>query len=404
MTIKGPLQGIRIMDFGWVMAGPRATKALADLGAEVIRIEGRQRLDSFRKLSRLVNGRETTPGGCYKENNRGKMAITLNMRHPKGIDIATQLLRISDAVVENFSAGVMERWGFGYDYMQSVNPRIIYISMGGFGHSGPYKNYISHGMLIQALCGFTHLTGFPDMAPVGMGAYSDFISGAAGALALLAALEHRRRTGEGQHIDLAQFQSMTAMLGPFILDYTFNHRSSQRVGVGNPFQPVAPYGTYRCAGEDRWCVINVFTDDQWDAFCQVLGNPAWASEPAFLTMARRVEHRAQLDRHVTEWTCQRTPEEVMYLLQKAGVPAAVVQDAADVARDPHLHARGFWEYHQDPDLGIETFEGIPEKLSETPGHVWGPAPQVGEHNDYVYGTLLGMSAEQIQQYSEEGIF
>ncbi|MBI4286305.1 MAG: CoA transferase [Chloroflexi bacterium] len=404
MVTKGPLESIRVMDFGWVMAGPRATKTLADLGAEVIRIEGRGRPDTFRLAGSFVEGKEMVPGGRFKELNRNKLAVTLNMRHPKGLEIAKQLLKISDVVLENFSAGVLERWGFGYEVMKAVKPDIIYVGMAGFGHTGPYETYVSHGPVLQAMAGYTYCTGFPGMAPVVMGAYADFIGGASGALAVLMALAYRQRTGKGQYIDLGQYQAMAAAMGTAVLDYTVNGRAAQPIGVGNYHQAAAPYGTYRCAGDDRWCVITVFTEQEWQAFCQVMGNPSWTSEPAFATLPQRIEHRPELDRRVTEWTRQHSPEEVMYLLQRAGVPVAMVQNAADMAKDPHLHARGFWEYDQDPDIGAEVFEGIPEKLSETPGHVWRPTPQVGQHNDYVYGTLLGMSADQIRQYTEEGIF
>jgi benzylsuccinate CoA-transferase BbsF subunit len=223
-------------------------------------------------------------------------------------------------------------------------------------------------------------------------------------LAVLTALTYRQRTGKGQYVDLGQYQAISAVMGTAVLDYVVNGRAAKPIGVGNYHQDAAPYGVYRCAGTDRWCVITVFTEEEWRAFCQVLGDPGWTTEPGFATLSQRIEHRAALDGRVTEWTTRHTPEAVMYLLQKAGVPAAMVQDAADLARDPHLHARGFWEYDQDPDLGVAVFEGIPEKLSETPGHVWRPAPQVGQHNAYVYGTLLGMSPDEIEHYSAEGVF
>ena len=404
MQNKGPLEGIRIMDFTWVMAGPRATKALADMGAEVIRVEGRGRLDTMRQAGGFVEGKEMVPGGRFKEFNRNKLGISLNMRHSKGLEIAKQLLRICDVVIENFSAGVLERWGFGYEMMKSVKPDIIYVGMAGFGHTGPYQPYVSHGPLLQAMAGYSYCTGFPGMKPVVMGAYADFIGGASGALAVLMALEYRQRTGRGQYVDLSQYQAITAIMGTAVLDYTVNERAADKVGVGNYHQAAAPYGTYRCAGDDRWCVINVFTEQEWQALCQVMGHPAWAQEPSFATLPERIKHRAELDQRVTEWTRQHSPEEVMYLLQKAGVPAAVVQNAVDMSKDPHLQARGFWEYDEDPEIGVMTYEGIPEKVLETPGRVWRPAPLVGQHNNYVYGELLGLSPEVIKQYTEEGIF
>lgn len=404
MIQTGPLKGIRVMDFGWVMAGPRCGKTLADLGAEVIRIEGPGRIDTFRQAGGFVDGKEMFPGGRFKENNRNKLAITLNMRHPKGLEVAKRLVEISHVVIENFSSGVLDRWGLGYEVMKAINPGIVYVSMSGYGHSGPYETYVSHGPIVQALAGYTACTGFPGMRPVVMGAYADFIGGASGALAVLAALAHCRHTGKGQYVDLGQLQAIAATMGTAVLDYSVNGRSSQRVGTGNNHENTAPYGPYRCAGQDRWCVIAITTDEQWDSFRTAIGNPPWVRDPQFATMPTRVEHRQELDANVTEWTSRHSPEVVQHLLQKAGVPAAIVQNAADLARDPHLKARGFWEYDEDPDLGLEQFEGVPEKLSETPGHVWRPAPQVGQHNDYVYGTLLGMSAEQIHQDVDDGVF
>ena len=404
MVPDGPLQGIRVMDFGWVVAGPRCGKTLADLGAEVIRIEGRGRIDTFRQAGGFAEGKELAPGGRFKEINRNKLAITLNMRHPKGIEVAKRLLAISDVVLENFTSGVMDRWGFGYDVMREINPGIVYVSMSGYGHSGPYEHFVSHGPIIQALAGFTHCTGLPERPPAVLGAYADFVGGASAAFAVVAALAHREQTGRGQYIDLAQYQAIAATTGTAVLDYTVNGRPAQRIGNGSYHQQVAPYGPYRCAGEDRWCVIAVTTEAEWAAFRDALGSPTWALEQRFATMPDRVSNRDLLDERVTEWTRQRCPEEVMYLLQKAGCPAGVVQDAADMARDPHLHARGFWEYQQDSDLGTQRFEGVPVKLSETPGRVRRPAPQVGQHNDYAYGSLLGMSEEQIEQYAEEGVF
>ncbi|MCC6176096.1 MAG: CoA transferase [Chloroflexi bacterium] len=404
MIATGPLEGIRVMDFGWVVAGPRCGKTLADLGAEVIRIEGRSRIDSFRHAAGFVDGKEMTAGGRFKEVNRNKLAITLNMRDPRGLAVAKRLLAISDVVIENFTAGVMDRWGFGYDVMREINPGIVYISMSGYGHSGPYKTYVSHGPILQALAGYTHCTGLPDRPPVVMGAYADFIGGASGALAVVAALASREQTGHGQYIDLGQYQAITATTGTAVLDYTVNGRAAQRIGNGSYHQQAAPYGPYRCAGDDRWCVIAVTTADEWTAFCWGIGDPAWTLEPRFSTMAERVRHRQALDEMVTDWTRRHQAEEVMHRLQKAGCPSAVVQNAADMTRDPHLNARGFWEYQQDPELGTVRFEGVPPKLSETPGRVRRPAPLIGQHNDYVYGKLLGMGEHQIQQYADEGVF
>ena len=391
MELQGSLKGVRILDFTWAVAGPFATSILGDHGAEVIKVEGRERT--------------TTLYQFFSSWNRSKLSVIINMRHPKGLEVTKRLLKISDVVIENFSAGVMESWGFGYEVMKSIKPDIIYVSMSGFGHTGPYRDYVSNGPTLQCLAGFTLPSGFPCGMPTVMGAYSDFMGGLHGALAVLMALEYRKQTGKGQYVDLAQLEATAAYLDTAILDYTVNGRVSQPMGNRLAHPAAAPHGAYQCLGDDRWCAIAVFSEDEWQAFCRAIGNPPWTQEPRFATLPQRVQHADELDKLVEQWTNQRSAEEVMGIMQRAGVAAGVVQNAEDlVDKDPHLRARGFWERAYDPVFGETTFEGVPVCLSETPGRVQRGAPLFGEHNNYIFGTLLGMSPEEIQQYTEEGVF
>ncbi|MBI4496951.1 MAG: CoA transferase [Chloroflexi bacterium] len=413
----GPLSGIRVIDFSWIVAGPQATRILADFGAEVLRIEYEGRLDSIR-----INGQ--APGaapeslnasGFFNNLNRNKLSMTLNVRHPMGMDLLKQLIAKADVVLENFSAGTLDTWGLSYEAMQEINPAIIYISMSGFGQTGRNRLYTTWGPTAQALSGLTFLSGLPGEPPAGWGySYMDHTAGYYGAMAVLMALHHRNRTGEGQRIDLSQVEAGMVLTGPTILDYAVNGRPARRPGFppGNrsPHPATAPHNTYRCAGTDsagqtRWIAIAVSTEEQWQALVRAMGNPAWASGPQFATGLDRVDHQDDLDRHIEAWTMTRDAHETMYLLQGMGVPAAAVQSSEDrIEHDPQLRARGFYPVADHPELGPHRFEGMPAHLSRTPWTLRSGAPLLGEHNEFVCKELLGMTDEQFIGYFENGVF
>ncbi|MBI4641362.1 MAG: CoA transferase, partial [Candidatus Tectomicrobia bacterium] len=387
------------------------TQILADFGAEVIKVEHKDRRDQSRLHEPLVGERRGINSSSYFNNfNRSKLSISLNARHPKGIEILRKLIAISDVVIENYSAGVMERWKLGYDDVIKINPEIIYISMAGLGHSGPYKHYQTFGPTIQALSGLTFLSGLPGRPPAGWGfSYMDHMGGYFAAAAILIALYHKNQTGKGQYIDLAQAEAGVALTGTTILDATVNSRPARR--PGNPdsnrpkHPPAAPHGVYRCAGEDRWCALAVLNDDQWQALCMVMGDPDWCRDPKYESPLNRVKYQDEIDPQIEEWTKTLDTHDLMRRLQVVGIPAGVVQSGEDLnRRDPQLEARGFFEELDHPEIGRARFEGVPMKLSKTPGRLLHAAPLLGEHNDYVYGKLLGMSREEIRQYTEEGVF
>jgi len=420
-----PFEGLRVCDFTWFAAGPVATKLLADHGAEVIKIESMTHFDRLRFVQPVPDDKagNLNCGGFFNNFNSSKYGILLNLTHPKAVDIATRLIMTSDIVVENFSPRVMEKLGLTYEKFAPLRPDLIWVDQPMQGLTGPHKYYAGFGALITPLGGLAHLTGFPNRPPVGSGTnYTDYVINSGHLfVAIAAALRRRKRTGKGQHIVMSQFESAVSILETAILDYTVNGRSQTR--NGNRDIQAAPHGAYRCKGErrecvyisargpkkgtkdDRWCVIAVFTDEHWKAFCRVIGEPPWTKEPRFATLTARKENEDELDRLVGLWTIEKTPEEVMMLMQAAGVPAGVCQDGEDtLVLDPHMKARGYYTYLDHPEAGRTAYDGPPFRLSETPGRLSMPAPRMGEHTDFVCKTILGMSEEEINQCIVDHVF
>lgn len=398
MTSQGrrALEGIRILDFTWVVAGPVAVRILADQGAEIIKIERRDTLDLG-----------TRRGGFSGNLHRGKESTVINMADPRGIAIAQQLAAISDVVIDNFSARVMRNWGLDYDSLKKIKPDIIAVSMSGFGHTGPHKDYVSYGPTLQALSGYTLQMRHPGQKPAGWGySYADMTGGYSGALAVLMALWHRKQTGQGQFVDLAQFEAISSLVGPGLLDILNNQTQSQSVGNRSQEAPAAPHGVYRCKGDDRWCAIAVFTEAEWQSLCRVLGQPAWTHEARFASLADRLQHQDALDEYIESWTQQHTAEKVMARLQEAGIAAGVVANGEDLDRDPQLRARGYWAQLPAQENGKTEeviLDGPPFKLSKTPGYVAAPGPLLGEHTDSVLRRLLNYSDQQIAQLKAERV-
>jgi benzylsuccinate CoA-transferase BbsF subunit len=377
MTNQGILKNIRILDFTWVLAGPYATRISADFGAEVIKVQPLlpQEEDAFAR-------------GYDNTWNRGKRSITLNLNSPEGIALAKRLVGLSDAVVENFTPRVMANWGLDYENLKKIKPDIIMLSLSTMGKTGPRKDYTGFGPTVQAFSGLTHLTSYPDGPPLGPGtAHADHVAALFAGLALLGALEYRRRTGEGQHIDISQVEAMASLLGDAFV---------------SP-KETAFQGVYRCRGEDRWCAISVSTEDEWRGFKKALGNPPWAEDERFATLANRIENKKALDKLIGERTQKHSTEEVMVLLQKQGVVAGVVQDARDLARDPQLKHRGFFVELDHPEMGKTISDATPIRLSDSPPGYNRPAPLLGQDNDYVYGELLGLSKGEIKRLKEQGV-
>ncbi len=426
MNRKFPLEGIRITDFSWYGAAPYATRLLAAYGAEVIRIESSTKLDGMRWQAPR---RPDTPpsyniSGMFNNFNPGKLGITLNMSHPEAREIATKLVSISDIVLDNFYPGTMEKWGLGYEELVKIKPDIIVATMPVMGITGPYTLWRGFGTSIRTMAGIDYITGNPDRHPIGTGmaALPDFSCNPYhAATAILSALHHRHKTGKGQFIEIAQFESTVCWTETAILDYTVNKRIQR--GMRNRLPYAAPHGVYRCRAEDwevdycampesvperknkdeRWCAIAVFTDDEWKAFCNVIGDPPWTKEDRFATFLSRKDNEDDLDSLVEQWTIDKSAEEVMMLMQQAGVAAGVVQDGEDLlTRDPQLRERGFHVYRDHPEAGRIAHDGLTFSLSATPGEIR-RAPLLGEHNEYVYREILGFSEEEVNRLTVEKV-
>ncbi len=391
MTNQTVLHNIRILDFSWVLAGPYATRMLADFGAEVVKVQ-----------PLLAESADKFDRGYYNTWNRNKLGITLNLNKPQGVALAKRLVGISDAVVENFTPRVMANWGLDYGSLKKIKSDVIMLSMSTMGQTGPWRDYTGFGPTVQAFSAITYLTAFPGKPPLGLGtSYADHVAGLIACLALLGAMEYRQRTGEGQYIDVSQVEAMASLLGSAVLDYTLNGREIEP--VGNRSTGAVPHGVYRCRGDDRWCAIAVFTNDEWQGFKRALGNPTWTEDEKFTTPSSRLENVDELDRLVERWTGQHTAEEVMALLQKEGVAAGIVQNASDLASDPQLKAQGFFIELDHPELGKTISDATPVKLSDTPAGYERAAPVQGQDNDYVYKHLLGMGEGEIAELRQQGV-
>jgi benzylsuccinate CoA-transferase BbsF subunit len=385
------LQGIRVLDCSWVLAGPYATRLLADFGAEVIKVHPLAE-EADDKFSR----------DYYKTWNRNKRSITLDVNKPAGLEIARKLVTMCDIVVENFNPRVMINWGLDYPELKKVKPDIILLSMSVAGQTGPSSHYSGFGPTVQALSGLSYLTGYPGQPPSGIGySYSDHAAALYGSLAVLAALEYRRQTGAGQHIDLSQMETATSLLADSILDYTQN--SIEPRPLGNRSPQAAPHGIYPCLGRDRWCAIAVTSEVEWSGFKKALGLLAWTSEARFATASDRLTNADALEELVSQWTRELPAEKVMERLQKEGVPAGVVQNAADLACDPQLLAGGFFAALENPAPDNKLVDASPIKLSDSPARYRQGAPAPDQDNAYVYGQLLGMTKDQIESLKQEKV-
>jgi benzylsuccinate CoA-transferase BbsF subunit len=403
MSRPRALEGIRVMDFSWVRAGPWATRWLGALGAEIIKIEWpeneRGRLPSTTTPHNLQVNLNTS--GNFNDTNVNKKSLTLNVRSPKGLQIAKRLIAISDIVIENFSSRVLQKWGLGYGEMCKVKPDIVYVSMSGYGHTGRNHHYTTFGPVAQAASGLTFLSGLPDKPPAGWGwSYMDDTGGMYGAMCALTGLYHRNITGRGQHIDQAQMVSGVPLNGPALLDFTANGRGSRG-------PTVAPHNAYRTYPGDYndWCVIVCHSDREWQGLAEVMGAPPWAILPKFATLAGRLQHQEELDGHIEAWSKTLGKYELTERCQAAGVQALPVQSAEDrVEHDPQLRHRQMYQAMQHPALGTWKVQNAPFKLSQTPACNHLPSPLIGQHTREIVEGLLGYSHAELCGGFDDGTF
>ncbi len=400
--ISLPFENVKIADFSWVGTGPLLTRWLAGYGAEVIKIESTIRPDSTRLAGPFKDNKwGLNRSAMYLLYSGNKKSLTLNLNHPDGKELARKLVRWADVVVESFSPGMMQRWGLDYDELRKINPYIVMMSVSMMGSTGPHAAQPGLGQQMTSLAGFTYVTGWPDRDPPFIwGAYSDIPSSRLGGAALLAALDYRRRTGKGCHIDLAQYEACMQLLTPLVLEYQATGYLRGRMGNHSP--SAAPHGVFPCQGENQWCAISVYTDSEWQAFCKALGKPEWTEDPKFATFEKRKKNEDELEKHIADWTAQFLPDEVMTRMQQVGVNAGRVQNCSDLYRDPQLSHRKHFIPVDHPEMGEYDYFCPGFRLEKVPIKA-GRDPCIGEHNEYVCTQILGLSKEEFTKYVNSGV-
>jgi crotonobetainyl-CoA:carnitine CoA-transferase CaiB-like acyl-CoA transferase len=391
-----PLDGVKILDFFWVAVGPMTTSYFAEYGATIVRVESGRRPEVLRSAPPFGgNVRGLNRSAYYANYNANKYGLGLNMAHPQAIDIVKRLVHWADVVTENFTPGTMEKWGLSYQALCQIKPDIIMISTSMLGRGGPYSRQPGFGPVLSSLSGMTGATGWPDRPPTNpYGAYTDFIVPRFAVPALIAALDYRRRTGRGQHLDISQLETALYFMAPLVLDYANNGQEYQR--MGNRHAAAAPHGAFPCQGEDYWCTIACMTDAEWQALCRVMGNPRWTQAEHFHTMLGRKAHEDELEARLSEWTRGWAAPVLMRTLQAAGVPAGVVNKNKDIIEDPQLQHRGHFVYMEHPEVGRHPVQRSEFRLSRVAAeHRW-PAPNIGQHTVQVCKEILGMSEDEIQ--------
>jgi crotonobetainyl-CoA:carnitine CoA-transferase CaiB-like acyl-CoA transferase len=407
-TQKGPLSGFRVLELGNLIAAPYAGRLFAEFGADVIKVERPRTGDELRQW-RLFRGNTSL---FWSLQARNKRSITLDLRTPEGQEIVLALLPHVDVVLENFRPGTLEKWNLGYEAMKAVNPDVIFVRISGYGQTGPYRDRPGFGGIAEAMGGLRHLTGYPDRPPTRLGvSLGDSLAGMFGAMGALMALLHRehqraqgRRQDSGQVIDVALYEAVFAITESLLPEYDGYGIIRQR--TGNILPGLTPSNIYACR-EDKWVVIGGNADGVFKRLMRAVGRADLAEDPRFADNPARTRHQEYLDGVITDWTTQRTLDEVMEAMNEAGVPAGPIYDASDIVSDPHFSARGMIEAHEvsiAPDeRRTVRFPGVVPKLSETPGEMRRPGPELGEHNEEVYGQLLGLSHERLEQLKRNGI-
>lgn len=421
-----PFAGLRVADFSWVGVGPTVGKYLADFGAEVIRVESETYPETLRRAQPQVSeGPLLDRSGYYANFNSSKLGCTVNLKHPRGVEMAKRLIARSDVVTDSYTPGTMERFGLGYEELVKLRPDIVMIEMPLFGSSGPWKDFMGYGHVLQAAAGFSHFTGFPHGPPYGTGtAYTDFLVPHLATMALVAALDYRRRTGEGQYIDFGQFEAGIHGLWTANMDWAVNGNEQQR--LGNRDAEAAPQGCYRCR-DGKWLVISCATEEHWAALKAALGRPEWCDLDRMRRRWQRLDEQREIDRHLAFWVEDNTrkatepellknenPEapaqrrytsfELVRYLQGFGVPAGVVQSPEDMHADPQLaHRKHYWKL-QHPTMGLRTYDSPAFKLSKTPAVLRKASPCLGEDNEYVWREVVGLSEEEYYEALADAVF
>ena len=399
------LAGVNVVDFGWAIAGALVGKYLGDHGAQVIRVESSTRPDLGRADQTVSTTSTTSPNDnpMFTHLNTSKYSMALDLKHPRAREVVDRLIRWGDVVNANFTPGTLARLGFGYEYIRGVKPEIIMAEGSAYGQTGPLARQWGLDGTGAALSGYLYLTGWPDRGPVAPNVpYGDTVLPCFTAMAIVAALDYRRRTGKGQYIDASMIDVCIHQIIPALLDWEAN--GQLQIRNGNRIAYAAPHGVFPCRGDDQWCAIAVFTDNEWEAFRHAIGDPPWTKEPRFATLKSRKENEDSLEELVSEWTKEHSTEEVMQIMQAAGVPAGSVETVEDLVKhDPQLKERPFMVLLKHPVMGVFNHPTPPYKLLKTEAQVR-TSPCLGEHTEYVCTQFLGMSHEEFAELSGQGVF
>jgi crotonobetainyl-CoA:carnitine CoA-transferase CaiB-like acyl-CoA transferase len=408
------LDGLRILDLTQIAAGPYATLLLGFMGAEIIKVESCARMDINRGQARpmpetyrmypqgIPGERPWNRAAHHIHRNANKRSLTLDLASAPGKELFVKLAGISDALIENYRASVLDRLGLGYPVLSAVNPQLIYVKISSQGATGPEKDYGSLGSTLEQTAGLASITGYDDGRPLMTNeTYPDPVVGILAVGALMAALRRRRQTGKGSFVDLSQREVTVTLLGEAVVDYSLSGRVTAPIGNAHPL--MVPHGVYPCQGEDMWVAVAVNSDDEWRGLCQAIDQPALAEDARFAILPARRRNQAALDEILSAWTRGRDHYEAMHILQAHGVPAGAVLKGGEVIADPHLEARKFWDTVDHPEAGTYRQVTTPWRLSKHPRRPTSPAPGLGQHNAYVLGELLGLSGQEIAALEAQGI-
>jgi len=399
----GPLTGYRVLDFGWVLAGALPGMVLADMGAEVLKVETRQRMD-YMRLGRPIIGDEPDPEQhpLFHNVNRGKLSIALNTTKPEAIELIKGLVAHCDVVIENFSPGVMDRLGIGYDVISGIKPEIIMASISSNGQTGPLRDLRAYAPSIGALAGLDSTMGYEGERPLGLKhAYADIAGALHSVFAIVSALHQKKQTGRGQYIDVSMLRATVATMGAGLMEYEMTGRVMGPKGNHDPV--MAPYGNYPCQGDDDWVSIAVRTEEEWQGLKTAMGSPSWCEKEQFASRYSRLGNRRELDENLSTWTRERTADDITELLQSHGVAAIPVMGAEDRLFNPHFQERGLYSDIDHPALGTEPIYNIMWNLDRTPPSIRRHAPLLGEHNQQIFGGLLGIDKEEIARLEEQEV-
>lgn len=403
---KLPFEGIRVADFGWILAAPLAGSWLATLGADVIRIESKARPDLVRSgaVGGIIPGPEPSWNrvATFNSVNYSKKGCTLDMTKPKAQELAYRIIKESDVVIEAFTTPVVERFGLTYEKLKAIKPDIILLSNSSLGKTGPLKDVAGMGPANQAFASLPSMTGYEGGTPTGMGGtWPDYTVGLTLAYLIITALYHRQRTGEGLYIDHSMAETVMGMIPGQLLDYAMNGRVAEP--RGNRDDLAVPHNLYRCQGDDKWIALSVHNEEQWAAFCKAAGHPEWLEDERFCDSFSRHQHVKELDELITEWTLTLTNLEVMERLQAVGVPAGPSQNNEALLNDPQLQFRDQFVETDHIEIGKRVSMGLQGRFSAIPERKYGAAPAIGQHNEEVFHDFLGLSREEIEQLMEEQV-